>query len=72
VLFAGGLLPILECQTLGADDMFALLAAQFSVPPADRIAEVFLTHSAPDPGARALGAYDEFLGLLDDAGFRRT
>ena len=72
VLFAGGLLPILECHKLAADDMFAFLAAQFGVPPTDRIAEVFLTHAAPDAGARALGAYDEFLGLLDDAGFRQA
>jgi hypothetical protein len=50
VLFAGGLLPILECQKLAADDMFAFLATQFSVPPTDRIAEVFLTTARPTPG----------------------
>jgi hypothetical protein len=52
--------------------MFAFLASQFGVPPTDRIAEVFLSHGAPDAGARALGAYDEFLGLLDDARFRQA
>jgi hypothetical protein len=72
VLFAGGLLPILECHKLAGDEMFAFLATQFGVPPTDRIVEVFLTHRAPDAGARALGAYDEFLGLLDDAGFRQA
>ena len=37
-----------------------------------RIADAFLTYRAADAGARALGAYDSFLGLLDDAGFRQA
>jgi hypothetical protein len=49
--------------------MPAFLRAQLRMPPVDRIAAAFLTHQAPDPGGRALGAYDDFLGLLDDSGF---
>lgn len=72
VLFAGGFLPILECRKLARDGMFDFLVAQFSTPPTDRIADAFLTYGATDAGARALGAYDEFIGLLDDAGFREA
>jgi hypothetical protein len=72
VLFAGGLLPILECRKLARADMVDFLATQFNVPPTDRIAEAFMTYHAADAGARALGAYDRFLALLDDAGFRQA
>jgi hypothetical protein len=71
VLFAGGLLPIFECVSLERGAMFDFLNARFDMPPADRIAQAFIDHDASDPGARALGAYDEFLGLLDDENFRR-
>jgi hypothetical protein len=70
VLFAGGLLPILGCTKLRRDDIFDYLFAQLDAPPTDRIAEAFLTHDATDAGARTLGAYDEFIGLLNDAAFR--
>ena len=70
VLFAGGLLPVFECAVLKADEMPAFLRASLAMPPVDRIAAAFLRHDAPDPGGRALGAYDDFLGLLDDASFR--
>ncbi len=51
--------------------MFDALSTRFDMPPTDRIAQAFVEHGASDPGARALGAYDEFLGLLDDESFRR-
>lgn len=51
--------------------MFDFLNARFDMPPTDRIAQAFIDHGAGDPGARALGAYDEFLGLLNDEAFRR-
>src|SRR5664280_3772 len=70
VLFAGGLLPVFQCATLRADEMPAFLCASLAMPPVDRIAAAFLQHDAPDPGGRALGAYDDFLGLLDDESFR--
>jgi hypothetical protein len=70
VLFAGGLLPVFQCATLRADEMPAFLRASLAMPPVDRIAAAFLQHDAPDPGGRALGAYDDFLGLLDDESFR--
>ena len=66
-LFAGGLLPVLGCYRYPAADMLDYLDERMSVPPLDRIADVFLDHGAPDPGVRALNAYDEFLAILDDS-----
>ncbi len=71
VLFAGGLLPALECHSLPASDMPALLAERLAQPPLDRLAGAFLAHGMPDAGARALNAYAQFLDLLDDADARR-
>jgi hypothetical protein len=65
VLFASGLLPIFECAALNTEDMSGLLRGQLEMPPVDRIASAFLGHQAADQGGRALGAYDDFLGLLD-------
>jgi hypothetical protein len=70
VLFAGGLLPIFECARLARDEMPQFLRAQLRMPPTDRIAQAFLAHEAADPGGRALGAYDDFVGRLNDEGFR--
>jgi hypothetical protein len=65
-LFAGGLLPVLECHRLPTDGMLDYLDERMSVPPLDRIADAFVDHDAIDAGARALGAYDAFLSILDD------
>lgn len=65
-LFAGGLLPVLECYRHPADSMLSYLEERMSVPCLDRIADAFVDHGALDPGVRALNAYDEFLGILDD------
>jgi hypothetical protein len=70
VLFAGGLLPVFECATLERREMPEFLSGQLEMPPTDRIAAAFLKHHAADPGGRALGAYDDFLGLLDSGEFR--
>lgn len=70
VLFAGGLLPVFECARLQSRQMPSYLQEQFAMAPTDRIAQAFLGHQAADPGGRALGAYDDFLGLLDDESFR--
>jgi hypothetical protein len=58
-LFAGGLLPVLDCYRYPAADMLGYLDERMSVPPLDRIADAFVDHGAPDPGARAMNAYDE-------------
>jgi len=70
MLFASGLLPVFECNDLEKDQMTEFLRGQLEMPPVDRIARAFLNHNAADPGGRALGAYDDFLGLLDKADFR--
>jgi hypothetical protein len=66
VLFAGGLLPVLECHALPAGEMPAFLADRFAEPPLDRIAAAFATRGMADSGARALRAYGAFLEMLDD------
>ena len=70
-LFAGGLLPVLGCYRYPAADMLDHLDERMSVPPLDRIADAFLDHGAPDPGVRALNAYDEFLAIVDDSDQRK-
>lgn len=70
-LFAGGLLPVLGCYRYPASDMLDYLDERMSVPPLDRITDAFLDHGAPDPGVRALNAYDEFLAILDDSDQRK-
>jgi hypothetical protein len=66
MLFAGGLLPILACHHLVADEVLPFLLDAFSEPPTDRVARAFLEHDAADAGGRTLGAYDRFLALIDD------
>ena len=72
MLFAGGLLPLLECHHVTADDAPALLLGELLQPPTDRIAAAFLRYEAVDAGVRTLGAYDRFLALLDDPARRRA
>lgn len=66
LLFASGLLPVLRCHELRAEDIAPFLAQQFAMPPTDRVADAFLRYGAVAEGAAALGAYDAFLALLDD------
>ena len=66
LLFASGLLPLLRCHELRAEAIAPFLAAQFAMPPTDRVADAFLRYGAVAQGAEALGAYDAFLALLDD------
>ena len=70
LLFAGGLLPVLECHELERARMHGSLAAALDLPPTDRVAAAFLRYEAVDAGARALRAYDAFVGLLDDPAAR--
>jgi hypothetical protein len=70
VLFAGGLFPVFECAKLPREGMADFLKGQMCLPPTDRIAQVFLVHGAADWGGRTLGAYDDFVGLLNDRAFR--
>jgi hypothetical protein len=66
MLFAGGLLPILACHHVVADEVLPFLLEAFAEPPTDRVARAFLEHDAADAGGRTLGAYDRFLALIDD------
>jgi hypothetical protein len=66
LLFASGLLPVLRCHELRAEQIAPFLAAQFALPPTDRVADAFLRYGAIAQGADALAAYDAFLALIDD------
>lgn len=66
LLFASGLLPVLRCHELRAEAIAPFLAAQFAMPPTDRVADAFLRCEAAAEGAAALAAYDAVLALLDD------
>ncbi|HET8956640.1 MAG TPA: nucleotidyltransferase domain-containing protein [Solirubrobacterales bacterium] len=66
VLFAGGLLPILQCFQFDRGEMRAFLVDQLTAPATDRLAYAFLEWGAPDPGARFFTAYDRWVGLLND------
>lgn len=66
LLFASGLLPVLRCHELRAEEIAPFLAEQFAMPPTDRVADAFLRYGAVAQGAEALGAYDAFIALLDD------
>lgn len=72
MLFAGGLLPVLECALSSPDDVAPFLRQRLQMPPTDRVAQSFLDAGAHDEGGRTLGAYDEFVGLLNDEGFRHA
>lgn len=67
LLFAGGLVPVLLCHLQRQDDQRAFLLDALQAPPTDRLAHAFLRYDAVDEGVRALGAYDRWIGLLDDA-----
>lgn len=72
MLFAGGLLPVLECARMTPEEMVAFLERRLRMPPTDRLAQSFLDAGAHDAGGRTLGAYDEFIGLLNEESFRKA
>ncbi len=70
LLFAGGLIPVLLCHLHRSGEQRAFLVDQLQTPPADRLAQAFLRYDAADAGVRALGAYDRWIGMLDDPEIR--
>jgi hypothetical protein len=70
MLFAGDLLPVLRCHAMRRDETRSFLAAQLARPATDRVADAFLSTNEVDAGVRCLGAYDRWLGLLDDPAVR--
>jgi hypothetical protein len=72
ILFAGGLLPALECARFASAPMRSYLERQLAMPPTDRIAQAFLQNKAVDEGVRTLKAYDEFVGRMNESSFREA
>jgi hypothetical protein len=70
LLFAGGLVPLLLCHLLRADEMWRFLAAWLRATPSDRLAAAFLQFDAVEEGARTFAAYDRWLGIMSDAAAR--
>lgn len=70
LLFAGGLLPLLECHRVRAPDAKSFLADRLEAAPTDRVATCFLEYERVDSGVRAMLAYDSFLTLLDEPAAR--
>jgi hypothetical protein len=66
VLFAAGLVPLLQAHRFDRVQRREYLAAQLAAPATDRLAAAFLDCGARDAGVRALSAYDRWLGVLDD------
>jgi hypothetical protein len=66
VLFAAGLVPLLQTHRFARDERRAYLAAQLAAPATDRLAAAFLDCDARDAGVPTLSAYDRWLGVLDD------
>jgi hypothetical protein len=66
VLFAAGLVPLLQCHRFNRSERREYLAAQLAAPATDRLAAAFLDCDARDAGVRALSAYDRWLAVLDD------
>jgi hypothetical protein len=54
-----------------SDEMASCLGERMSVPPLDRIADVFVDHRALNAGVRSLSADDELLAILGDGDKRR-
>jgi Glutamate-ammonia ligase adenylyltransferase len=66
MLFAGGLIPLLECQAYAKEEMGDFLESRFAITPADRLAAAAMTWGAPEGGANALGSYSQMLEILDE------
>jgi hypothetical protein len=66
VLFAAGLVPLLQTHRHTIPERRAYLAAQLAAPATDRLAAAFLDCGARDAGVRALSAYDRWLAVLAD------
>ncbi len=71
VLFAGGLIPILQCHLCERVRMTDYLDTQLSTPPTDRLAAAFGHYGAIDEGVRFFAAYDRWIAILADAAARR-
>jgi Nucleotidyltransferase domain len=67
MLYVSGLLPLLQCERLTAEDMRPFLSDRFELRPTNRVASAFYEYGLYDDGARALQAYSDFLAILNNA-----
>jgi hypothetical protein len=71
LLFASGLIPVLQCHLLAKDEMADYLRRQLEVSPIDRVVAAFEHYRALDEGVRLVEAYDRWIGILGDDEARR-
>jgi hypothetical protein len=64
LLFAGGLVPVLLCHLCEPSATAGFLTRWFDAPALDRVSTAFLFAGLIDAGARALAAYDRWVGLM--------
>jgi hypothetical protein len=64
LLFAGGLVPVLLCHLCEPSATAGFLTRWFDAPALDRVSTAFEFAGLIDAGARALAAYDRWVGLM--------
>jgi hypothetical protein len=64
MLYASGLLPVLLCHYLCADDIQSFLRQQMDALVTDRVARAFLHLGPADPALRTMAAYSDWIGLI--------
>jgi len=70
MLYASGLLPVLLCHHLRADDIAPYLQTQIRALATDRVARAFLHLGQADAGLRTLAAYSDWIDLMSDTANR--
>jgi hypothetical protein len=65
ILFASGLLPLLRCADLDADQIRPFLIPQFRMSPNERVADAFIQAGAAELGVSTFENCERFLGQLD-------
>lgn len=70
ILFAAGLLPLLQCFQFDQVDTRAFLVEQLKAPATDRLAYAFKSWGIPDAGARFLQSYDRWVAMSGEASVR--
>jgi hypothetical protein len=66
ILYASGLLPVLLCRYVEAQNMPTFLRDQLDALATNRVARAFLHLERQDAGARTMAAYSDWIRLVGD------
>lgn len=72
VLFAAGLLPLLQCFQYDRDEARPFLIEQLKAPATDRLAFAFTRWEIPDTGIRFMESYDRWIEMIGRASVREA